>query len=235
MTGAKSRTMTTFRHRTLILVSALTVVFPYAARADEGEGSASRVEPPPAPSPVPAPAPSPAEAAARTWYGGQVLAVDGASAISLTTGIALASATGAGGSAIADVAVAGLLLGGAGTYALGAPVVHIAHGRVGAAALSLGLRIGLPTAGFFLGGFISPRCPARRHDDFDICLNGLTYGSYGALLGAVAASATDAAALAYDVEPHQKQKPKRVPTLGFAPQVDPARGSYGISLYGVGL
>lgn len=41
-------------------------------------------------------------------------------------------------------------------YFLAAPLVHVAHGRGGAAAESLGLRLGLPLLGGFLGYHLGP-------------------------------------------------------------------------------
>ncbi len=222
--------MTILTVRLLALAAVLSFVFPTLARAEQGEASTARAAPM-------------ATDAPRTWYGWQVLAVDGASALSLTTAAVLAStAFGARGSGLADGASLGLLFGGAGIYMLGSPIVHAAHGRPAATAASVGVRVGLLTAGYLLGGSMAPPCQARKHAerkhdefafDFDICTNGLKYGIYGALLGAVVASVADASILAYAAPP--RREPTRRPTLGLAPQVDPARGTYGISLYGVGL
>jgi hypothetical protein len=71
------------------------------------------------------------------WYGWQTLLTDGG-AIALPV---LASTLGN------EPATTVALCAGAGAFVLGAPIVHLAHGREGAFALSLGLRLALPALG----------------------------------------------------------------------------------------
>jgi hypothetical protein len=72
------------------------------------------------------------------WYGWQPLLTDGG-AIALPI---IASTFNN------EPATTVALCAGAGAFVLGAPIVHLAHGRPGAFALSLGLRLALPALGF---------------------------------------------------------------------------------------
>jgi hypothetical protein len=56
------------------------------------------------------------------------------------------------------------------TYLLGSPAVHVAHGEIGKAALSLGLRFGIPITAMMVVGALnqSPHCPASDADENDI-------------------------------------------------------------------
>jgi hypothetical protein len=79
------------------------------------------------------------------------------------------------------------------TYALGGPIVHLAHGNWGRSAISVGARVALPIVGLAIG--------ANTDDGYD----GSSGGSdrTGALLGGVfagmlAATMVDAALLAYE-------------------------------------
>jgi hypothetical protein len=118
---------------------------------------------------------------ARRWYGWQPLLTDG---LSLSIVPVLAASTGQdSGGPVVGFAVA--------SYLLAAPIVHLAHGRAGIAAASLGLRLGLPTAGFFLGAVAAPRSIDGR------CC-GIESAAIGTLVGVIAASAIDAAALSWD-------------------------------------
>jgi hypothetical protein len=74
-------------------------------------------------------------------------------------------------------------------YGLGAPVVHVAHGRYGVALGSLGLRVGLPV----LGGLVTWKMAGCAGGD----LCGLA-AIPGAVFGAASAIAIDASALAWE-------------------------------------
>jgi len=85
--------------------------------------------------------PIPDETPARVkdhWYGWQTLGTDGVAAM-LASG---ALATGG------DETFWGLSIG---TFALGAPIVHVAHGRPLVALGDFVLRLGVPFVGMFLG------------------------------------------------------------------------------------
>ncbi len=103
------------------------------------------VTPPPTPTPAPAPAPAPAPTTTtreaphyeKVWYGYQTLVIDG---------IALATLLGGVASKSGPVTGVGL-----GTYVLGTPIVHMAHGNIGPGFGSLGLRLIVPLIGSGIG------------------------------------------------------------------------------------
>jgi hypothetical protein len=86
-------------------------------------------------------------ATGRRWYGWQTLIADGAT---VTLVPAVASQLDSDGTAIA--------VGMVGSYLLAAPIIHLAHGRPGIAAASLGLRAGLPMGGALLGAALAGDC-----------------------------------------------------------------------------
>jgi len=85
---------------------------------------------------------SPMDPAVRNYHL-QILATDVVAAGAFVGGNALESETTATG----DV----MMVGGALSYALGGPIVHIAHGNYGRAAISAGLRVLLPIIGANIG------------------------------------------------------------------------------------
>jgi hypothetical protein len=146
----------------------------------------------------------------RRWYGWQTLAVDGA-ALSLTLGgFADAPKSGA----------VGLLAGGALTFVVGAPVVHIFQGNV-YGFVSLMLRVGLPYAGGRLGGDPSG-CPLFTDSSCD--QSGLVDGI---LAGAVLASILDASLIAWT--PERRAAARRVPAFALSPLVGAGRSGLGVA------
>lgn len=127
------------------------------------------------------------------WYGWQVLITDGASIAAL---------------AVAPPAsVAG--------YALGGPIVHLAHGRLDNAAASLGTRVLLPPAFAFVAGAL---LDDRRGGDF----GGLGMLAGGAV-GVVSAMALDAALYARSAPtkaatPDEERPRSSAFTAGVAPR-----------------
>lgn len=127
--------------------------------------------------------------------------------------------------AIADVAGTVLLLesdhsrgsanAGLGVYALGGPIIHLAHDQSGRALASLALRIGLPLASAWVWGHCS-----SSDDD---CDNEGTV-AIGVILGAVTAMVIDATALSHPV------KATRPPSATWTPQLaaTPQRVSLGV-------
>jgi hypothetical protein len=108
---------------------------------------------PPAPPAPPAPAP-PAPTPHGTWYGWQPLAVDTAS----IAVVALSVSRFGPSNSEAQWALAA---GGAGSFALGGPIIHAAHGRWGAAAGDLALRVGVPLVTGLIGfGIASTQTPS---------------------------------------------------------------------------
>lgn len=206
--------------RVLPVVPVLLVALlaPRLARADEGtEGDAVPVEPAPAAMP-PAPAvvpPTPtrkaekADATRDRWYGWQVLVVDGVSLLVATP-------------ALPPLGVAG--------YVLGAPIVHAAHGSWGTAAGSVGLRVGLPLLGAFVGSEGLDRGSCR-----ELCVGGVI----GAGAGILTAIALDAAALSWETVPVTKQdrdEARARPARSFAvsPGIAPRReGGVDVGVTGV--
>jgi hypothetical protein len=141
-------------------------------------------------------------------YGWQIAAVDGAS---VALAIAMAAAE------YDDVAGQVFI----GTWSLGAPAVHVAHGNPGRAVVSLGLHVGLPRAGAAIGA-ASATCTEGEW----FC--GLGEAAVGFLLGGITATAVDAGLLA--VERRTIERPRR----GFqaAPTASAGNGSYSLGLIG---
>jgi hypothetical protein len=101
-----------------------------------------------------------------------------------------AGAGGAGGSAVA--------LTGLGGVALGAPIVHAAHGQWAIAFADLGMRVGAATLGGFVGAEVGTAaagngCKSQLLGCLGDTVDGL---AIGAAVGAFAASVVDAAVLA---------------------------------------
>jgi hypothetical protein len=136
--------------------------------------NASADEPPPEVIGAPI---APAPAAATRWYGWQPLVAD-ANAVLL---VLAASSTKSGA----------LGLSGLGTYLLAPPIIHLAHGRPGAAAGSFTLRVILPFTGGLLGGALATGCSSGPYCK----LNGVVLGG---LAGLVSAIVIDAAAISYE-------------------------------------
>lgn len=124
--------------------------------------------------------------------------------------------------AIADVAGTVLLLesghsrgsanAGLAVYALGGPIVHLAHDQGGRALASVALRVGLPLASAWLWGHCS-----SRDDDCD----NAGAVAIGVILGVVSAMVIDATALSH---------PVKTTRPAWAPQVTatPRRVSLGV-------
>ncbi len=127
---------------------------------------------PPGLTPVTEPAPEPVGS-----YRLEVAAVDAS--------VVAALALGHGSGAVGGFALA--------TYAVGAPLVHVLHGRPGAAARSMGLRAGMPILGGLVGYGLLSMGHGNSGDD-------ISPGAVGAILGvfagAIAASAIDIGVLA---------------------------------------
>jgi hypothetical protein len=116
-------------------------------------------------------------AADQQWYGYQTLIGD-----ALSDGLIATGAWGPRG-----VPRLGLA-----SYVVLAPAIHIVHGEPKRAAASLGMRVGLAGLGAIMGSSVCGNHSAKN-DDED-CLAEIFVG---AIVGAVAAQAIDAAFLAY--------------------------------------
>lgn len=130
------------------------------------------------------------------WYGYETLATDGAALLLAVP--ALTSNT----SAVQSVFGVGSVM----TYGLGAPIVHFAHGHVGAGFADLGLRVGMPLVLGFFGGLIGattyqpPPCSSSTLCGWGNMLGAAAAAGegviIGGLLGAGGAVALDAAMIA---------------------------------------
>ncbi len=140
------------------------------------------------------------------WYGDQTLVVD-AIATSLVVGGAIGFETATRGRD-RDAASAVIIIGGLG-LAAGAPVVHLAHGRPGAALGSLGLRVGLALGGgltgALTGALVGGRSCTKSDADIPPCV--VVGELLGGGAGVIAAAAIDASTLAYE--------PALAPVVGY--------------------
>lgn len=157
--------------------------------------------------PLSARADAPEEERETRWYGWQILLADLASV----------------GAVVVTPATEGKSLYlGAGGFALGGPIVHVAHGRPAIGAASLGLRLGVPllaaAAGLYVGGETAVKCTPSAADGgcddvFGAAGAALAGGFLGLLGGMVAASAIDIGLLAH--EPVERTTPPV--SVGVAP------------------
>jgi hypothetical protein len=156
-------------------------------------------------------APRVVEARRRShWYGWQTLATDGVTVTLLASGIAAQRGA--------------LVAFGAATFALGGPIVHLAHGRGDAAAASLGIRVGVPFVGAFVGAVIED-C---RHSDNEGCP--LEGAAIGLLAGTGAAMILDTVFLAHEDIP--REQPQRTARLSVSPSVSVTKSSGTMGLTG---
>lgn len=159
--------------------------------------------------------PPDAPPAPTKWYGWQTLAAD-AAALTLFGG---AVATGKD-----HYAPLGFLVLGTGTYALGAPIVHLSQGEVGRGVASLGMRIALPSLIGLMANQVSRGCEDRNSWMPDFCREGRT--AIGILVGSVIAMTVDSAALAW------KQAPKPVAEPNVTPSLDVSANGAKVGLQG---
>lgn len=189
---------------TALSVASFALLAPAVAHADES---------------APPPAERTAPEATSTWYGYQTLATDGA-ALSMGLG---SVASGASRSATVFGAA------GLGTYALGGPIVHFAHGEVSRGFVDLGIRAAAPLVLGVGGGIIGGRTAPSSNDADKSLANGyvgVTQGAtIGALVGAITASAIDAIFLAHDERPAQARPAPAAARM--SPDVNVAREAQG--------
>lgn len=148
------------------------------------------------------------------WYGWQTLATDGAAVALFATGVAASSGELAAFSGA--------------PFALGGPIVHLAHRRGGAAAASLGIRLGLATSGFFVGAAMKSCGPSSEEDTGYAC--GLNAAAIGVLAGAGVAMIIDTAFLAR--EDVRLERPQRTAALSVSPAVSVTKSSGTVGLAG---
>jgi hypothetical protein len=122
----------------------------------------------------------------RRWYGWQTLVTDGASLTALIVGASIEShETGGPGGGTTSLLWLGFL-----GYEAAPAVVHAAHRNPGRAFASMGIRLGMPLAGAFLGASIASGC------DRNLCE--ASGAGVGVMLGMAGAMAIDAAVFSYD-------------------------------------
>jgi hypothetical protein len=126
------------------------------------------------------------------------------------------------GLAVAGIATSESSLGflGAGTYAVGAPLVHLTKQRYGRALASVALRVGLPLLGVLIGDSIPRDCPAGD------CMTGSRAVGIGFGAGVVTAIALDTIFLA------QGDPPPRRPQTAWSPVAAPTRGGLALGVAG---
>jgi len=115
----------------------------------------------------------------RRWYGWQIILVDVANWALLFFGTPLVNEPAVGASMV--------------LYGLGGPIVHAAHGQLGVAAASFGMRLFSPIVGALTAGLVFG--PSMEGNDGTAILVLMLLGG---MVGALAAEAVDAAALAYE-------------------------------------
>lgn len=165
------------------------------------------------------PSPAPPARKHTHWYGWQTIIVDGMSLLVMPV---MAAETNS--SSVVALAV--------GSYALGGPIVHLAHGEIARAAGSLGLRVGLPFVGAIGGAMVEG---SSCHGEF--C--GLRGAVLGGALGVLAAVVIDPAALAYERvdEDSSVAKAKVAPkatSVALSPLASPRKeGGFDVGVGGV--
>ena len=126
--------------------------------------------------------PTKAKAAKKRWYGGPILVTDGIAYGSIALGFGVWET--------APVAIPiGVL-----TYALGGPIVHMAHGNWGRSAISMGVRVASPIVGLAIGA-------NAQNSNYDDSSGGGDRAEAllgGVFVGMLAATLVDAALIAYE-------------------------------------
>ena len=175
-----------------------------------------QLQPYPPPPPPSAPPPYAGPPLEREWYGWQGLVFD-AAAIGIFVG----------GWAVDDGTIVGA---GWFTYVLGAPITHWAHGNVGRGFGDIGMRVGIPVAGFLVGGLFGFGAGVGgngKFKDLGPHSNGPVVGAVvGGAIATVAMSALDAFVFAYT-----KPRPaEQASWLTWQPTLDlrPGRGTAGV-------
>jgi len=141
------------------------------------------VPPPPPAEPTP---PDHREEPERRWYGWQVMLTDGA---------ALASLAGSGQSSGWGYLALALYLG-------GGPVVHFAHENVAIGFASLGVRVVGPLGGALMGALVGALVQGNNCNGDYFCVPPAVVGlGVGVVVGTLAASIVDIAALSYQKAP----------------------------------
>jgi hypothetical protein len=158
----------------------------------------------------------------RSWYGWQTLLVYGASASLLAAGEVLMESD----PKLEQGGVV-LVIAGATGFALGSPIVHLAHGNVGKGFVALALHLGAPIGGGLAGGFVG--CAASA------CSPLATAASLvlGAGAGSLAAVIIDLSVLSYgEPRPEALVGARARPAATLVPSLDLRRDRATVGLTG---
>jgi hypothetical protein len=153
------------------------------------------------------------DATETRWNGWQTLLVDAGAVTAFVTGV----------NAKGDSATLHWLVTSAGLYVIGAPLVHLAHGRGQATAIDLGVRIGAP---LILAGVGLAIGSAAGCSDYP-CGGPIVGVVFGGALGVGAAVIVDAVVLGREKVPRPGADGNRAaytPKLRIAPTAGPLRG-----------
>lgn len=119
-------------------------------------------------------------------------------------------------------------------YGAGAPAIHLAHGRLGAAVGSLALRVWVPLVGSGIG-LVAAHCSPTPGDEDGNGSCALTGAVYGFIVGAGVAMVLDMAVLSWEPsKPETQEAPPPPPSFAWsvAPTMDPKSGAKGVSMVG---
>lgn len=156
------------------------------------------------------------------WYGHQTLAVDGVAIGMMALGLSSSSRSGLGWI-------------GLGTYALGAPTVHMVHGNWGRGIADVGIRVGAPVAlgavGLMGGVIVGVSTMSERSNGLEPVILGTLGAASGVLGGMIVASVIDAAALARDKPAKEPEERSSATGVRWTPvaSVTPEGATGGIS------
>jgi len=146
----------------------------------------------------------------KRWYGWQTLIVD-ASAVVVMAGYAVASDKWRDNAF--TMALGATVLG---TYVLGGPIVHAAHGYWSTGFESLALRVGLPLGGALAGFGLGVIACGGTGGDGDVPCAAIPAAVVGGA-GMIAAPLIDAFALAYEPKATESAGAFAVPVVSWVP------------------
>ncbi len=185
-----------------------------------------------------APSPARAEPGAprRTEPRAQEEGLDYRWSLVLTDAAALTTIS--AGALLDNEATLPLVVTGIGVYALAPAVVHLAHEQPARAAISAGIRVGLPAlfggvpAVLILSGCKGEQLDGAGEPETDWCpVGAVVVGGLLGVVGAVTAAVIDDAALG-KVSPKATKDVPRQATWSVTPLVSPRRSAVGVSVVG---
>ena len=123
------------------------------------------------------------------------------------------------------------LAGGVATYALGGPILHVAHEQPGRALGSFALRLGLPGAGILIVAGLASSCQSGGEGWCEV--GAVVVGGTVMLGGFVTAMIVDDGFLGRAPKAQPKNETRASSfQAGLAPLIDPKKRSVGLSLVG---